>query len=58
MIIDRFIVVPFGAYFDIKETVLKQHYIRQPVLESEYIKNKSPKDEVIFVSLADRENFV
>lgn len=46
---DRFIVVPFGAYFDIKETVLKQHYIRQPVLESEYIKNKSPKDEVIFM---------
>lgn len=43
-------MVPFGAYFDIKETVAKQHYIRQPVLESEYIKNKSPKDDVILVS--------
>lgn len=44
---DRFVVVPFGAYFGVKETQQKIQIHRYPLLESEYRNHKSPTPDAI-----------
>ena len=44
---DRFVVVPFAAYFGVKDTQKKIHIHRYPLLENEYKKHKSPTPDVI-----------
>jgi len=46
----RFVVVPFAAYFGVKDTQKKIQIHRYPLLETEYKKHKSPTPDVITVS--------